>query len=106
VQVSGSSSTLVVEAFAVYLETRAAGSTHQFVATPQTVTIPNDVTIGIAGDWGTGDWRTVSNPAPSTDVRKKMAFLNPDVTIHLGDHFKSGQPLSVQNRPTEVAVQD
>ena len=24
----------------------------------------------------------------------------------LGDHFKSGQQLSVQNRPTEVAVQD
>ena len=24
----------------------------------------------------------------------------------LGDHFKSGQRLSVQNRPTEVAVQD
>ena len=24
----------------------------------------------------------------------------------LGDHFKSGQQLSLQNRPTEVAVQD
>ena len=26
--------------------------------------------------------------------------------LTLGDHFKSGQQLSVQNRPTEVAVQD
>jgi hypothetical protein len=26
--------------------------------------------------------------------------------LALGDHFKSGQQLSVQNRPTEVAVQD
>jgi len=26
--------------------------------------------------------------------------------LPLGDHFKSGQQLSVQNRPTEVAVQD
>jgi hypothetical protein len=26
--------------------------------------------------------------------------------LDLSDHFKSGQRLSVQNRPTEVAVQD
>jgi len=29
-----------------------------------------------------------------------------DISLVLGDHFKSGQQLSVQNRPTEVAVQD
>ena len=29
-----------------------------------------------------------------------------DVGVNLSDHFKSGQRLSLQNRPTEVAVQD
>jgi len=32
--------------------------------------------------------------------------LMPVAMYYLGDHFKSGQQLSVQNRPTEVAVQD
>jgi hypothetical protein len=28
------------------------------------------------------------------------------IWVVLSDHFKSGQRLSLQNRPTEVAVQD
>jgi hypothetical protein len=81
-----------VEAFAVFLESLLPiiGGKHPFVTSPQTIKISKDVTIGLAGDWGTGDWRTVANPAPSTDVRKHMAFLNPDITIHLGDVYYSG----------------
>jgi Calcineurin-like phosphoesterase len=77
------------EAFAVFLESLIVGK-HPFMAIPQTVPIPDTVTIALAGDWGTGDWRTASNPAPSTDVRTHMAFLQPDLAIHLGDVYYSG----------------
>jgi hypothetical protein len=81
-----------IEAFAVYLESLLPiiGGKHQFVNSPQTITIPNQVKIGIAGDWGTGEWRTVNNPAPSTKVGNAMANLHLDITIHLGDVYYSG----------------
>ena len=77
------------EALAVFLETIILGR-HPFVANPQTIQIPDSVQIGLVGDWGTGNWRTASNPAPSTDVGNHMAFLRPHFTIHLGDVYYSG----------------
>src|SRR6185437_13589382 len=81
-----------IEAFAVFLESLLPiiGGKHQFVNSPQAITIPNLVKIGIAGDWGTGEWRTVNNPAPSTKVGNAMANLHPHITIHLGDVYYSG----------------
>jgi hypothetical protein len=81
-----------IEAFAVFLESLLPiiGGKHPFISAPQTVIIPDQVRIGLAGDWATGDWRTASNPAPSTDVRNHMTLLRPDVTIHLGDVYYSG----------------
>lgn len=81
-----------VEGLAVFLESLLPliGGKHPFVTEPKTVIMPDQVKIGLAGDWGTGDWRTASNPAPSTDVRQHMTFLNPDVTIHLGDVYYAG----------------
>jgi len=35
-----------------------------------------------------------------------MAIIRQSPQRDVGDHFKSGQQLSVQNRPTEAAVQD
>jgi hypothetical protein len=77
------------EAFAVFLESLIAGK-HDFMADPATVPIPDLVQIGLAGDWGTGNWRTASNPAPSTDVASHMDLLRTDVTIHLGDVYYAG----------------
>jgi len=78
------------EASTVWLENLVLGK-HPFGnATPQTISMPNSVQIAMAGDWGTGDWRTAANPAPSTDVRKHMAFLQPHLTIHLGDVYYAG----------------
>ena len=77
------------EAFAVFLESVLTGK-HAFMANPATIAIPDTVQIGLAGDWGTGEWRTASNPAPSTDVASHMAFLRPHVTIHLGDVYYAG----------------
>ena len=78
------------EASASWLENLVLGK-HPFAdSTPQTISVPNSVQIAMAGDWGTGDWRTAANPAPSTDVRKHMAFLQPHLTIHLGDVYYAG----------------
>jgi len=78
------------EAGASWLENLALAK-HSFGdSTPQTISVPNSVQIAMAGDWGTGDWRTAANPAPSTDVRKHMAFLQPHLTIHLGDVYYAG----------------
>lgn len=77
------------EAFAVFLESLIAGK-HPFMANPRTIAIPDDVQIALAGDWGTGNWRTPSNPAPSTKVGQRMALLQPDLTIHLGDVYYAG----------------
>ncbi len=78
-----------VEAFAVFLESYFTGK-HPFMADPVVVPIPDDVRIALAGDWGTGDWRTASNPAPSADVARHMDFLQPELTIHLGDVYYAG----------------
>src|SRR5208283_732319 len=77
------------EAFAVFLESFITGK-HPFMAKPATIPIPDNVRIGLAGDWGTGDWRTASNPAPSADVARHMDFLKPQLTIHLGDVYYAG----------------
>ena len=78
------------EAAAVWLENLVLGKRPFADSTPQTISVPNSVQIAMAGDWGTGDWRTAANPAPSTDVRKHIAFLQPHLTIHLGDVYYAG----------------
>lgn len=78
------------EALAVFLETALFGSTHVFVTIPQTIQIPDTVQIGLAGDWGTGDWRPAPNLAPSTDVKNHLALLKAELTIHLGDVYYAG----------------
>jgi len=79
------------EAFAVYLESLLPlVGKHAFVNAPQSIAIPDQITIGIAGDWGTGDWRNPPNLAPSTDVGKHLEFLAADITIHLGDVYYAG----------------
>jgi hypothetical protein len=65
---------------------------HSFnIAPAAPIEIPDNVQIALAGDWGTGDWRdNKKNPAPSTDVRIHMNFLQPHLTIHLGDVYYAG----------------
>ncbi|HXJ95357.1 MAG TPA: metallophosphoesterase [Terriglobia bacterium] len=66
------------------------GGKHPFAQNPQIIQVPDDVEIALAGDFGTGDWRTPGNPAPSTNVRNQMQLLQPDITIHLGDVYYAG----------------
>ncbi|MGI0119276.1 metallophosphoesterase family protein [Zooshikella sp. RANM57] len=58
-----------------------------FNTSPVCQKIPDTVSIAVAGDWGTGNWRDKS---PSALVGKQMAKLNPDYTIHLGDVYYAG----------------
>jgi Calcineurin-like phosphoesterase len=79
-----------VEAFAVFLETQAFSGKHPFIANPPTIAIPDTVCIALAGDWGTGDWGTAANPAPSTKIKAQLVALKPDISIHLGDVYYAG----------------
>jgi hypothetical protein len=76
------------ESIACWLETMH--DHHPFNHDAQVIQIPDTVKIAIAGDWGCGDWRDASNPAPSTRVAARMAALKPDITIHLGDEYYAG----------------
>jgi hypothetical protein len=77
------------EAFAVFLESFFTGK-HPFMAIPAIVPIPDNVQIGLVGDWGTGDWGDPANPAPSTKVGQQVSGLRLDITIHLGDVYYAG----------------
>jgi hypothetical protein len=81
-----------IEALTVFLESLLPiiGGRHAFVTTPQIIQIPDTVQVALVGDWGTGDWRTAANPAPSTDVGNQLALLKPDLNIHLGDVYYAG----------------
>ena len=83
------------ETVAVWLENLNAR--YAFPTNPATIkvdaaTIGKDgpIRIAIAGDWGTGEWRTASNPAPGTDVARHISLFQPDITIHLGDVYYAG----------------
>jgi hypothetical protein len=78
------------ESIAVWLEHLVVGKYAFNSTTAPTIPIPDDVQIAMAGDWGTGDWRTSANPAPSTDVGNHIAFLQPHLTVHLGDVYYAG----------------
>lgn len=70
------------EQWLIHLDNKAP-----FNNNPQRIKIPNNLTIAIAGDWGTGEWRS---SAPSQKVAKQMEATNSDLTIHLGDVYYAG----------------
>jgi hypothetical protein len=78
-----------LEALAEWLENLSQPK-GPFNSSPTVVNIPDDVQIALAGDWGTGDWRTKTNPSPSTRVCDQIKVLNPHLTIHLGDVYYAG----------------
>jgi hypothetical protein len=80
-----------LEAVAIYFEYRILGKYCPFPSSlPDPIRIPDDVSIAMAGDWGTGNWGTETNPAPSTKIIKAISDQSPDYTIHLGDVYYAG----------------
>jgi len=62
---------------------------HPFPAgQPQPIQIPDQVTIALAGDFGTGNFG--DGDSPSTRISKLIPTLNPHITIHLGDVYYAG----------------
>jgi len=67
--------------------------------------------VGSDGKWSLMTDKDVSDLKALADSKHtNWTFANTDECSiwiqNLSDHFKSGQRLSLQNRPTEVAVQD
>ena len=58
-----------------------------FIQSPVVIDIPDEVSIAIVGDWGTGNWKT---DAPSENVCAQLKKLKADYTIHLGDVYYAG----------------
>jgi predicted phosphodiesterase len=65
-----------------------------FGTTPTLITMPNDVVLAIAGDWGTG---TTEADAPARSVANAMSDVRADYTVHLGDVYYAGTDTDEQN---------
>jgi len=79
------------EAAAIWMEHIVLGK-HAFPSgQPRVIPIPDDATIALAGDFGTGNWLGAATPAPAVKVAQAMAALHADYTIHLGDVYYAGQ---------------
>jgi hypothetical protein len=78
-------------AAAAWFEHLIAGKYSFPQGTPGVVSIPDQLTIAIAGDFGTGNWGTPANPAASTKIAARaIPGLAPNLTIHLGDVYYEG----------------
>jgi len=71
--------------------------------TPSVVSIPDQVSIAIAGDFGTGNWGTATDPAPSTKIGETwIPKQTPTLTIHLGDVYYEGSSSEETNNFVKV----
>lgn len=58
-----------------------------FATNPALMRMDSDVTLAIAGDWGTGPF---DSHAPAVAVANQMQLAQADFTIHLGDVYYAG----------------
>jgi hypothetical protein len=78
-------------AAAAWLERLILGNYPFPAGTPPVTNIDDEVSIALAGDFGTGNWGTTANPAASTKIGSQVIpGLAPDLTIHLGDVYYEG----------------
>ncbi|HSR50537.1 MAG TPA: metallophosphoesterase [Acidobacteriota bacterium] len=76
--------------FLFWLENAVDGDKVSFRTTPATIQIPDETTIGVVGDYGTGTWGDKASPA-----KQISDWLNQhpqDYFVHLGDIYYSGEP--------------
>ncbi len=65
-----------------------------FGTSPQVIAIPDQTTLALVGDWGTG----FSRGTGAADVADAIKKLKPDYTMHLGDVYYAGSPEEEQKR--------
>ncbi len=58
-----------------------------FRTTPAALTMENETTLAVVGDWGTGFY---DKNSPAENVAKVISGSLPDYTIHLGDVYYAG----------------
>ncbi|MET4085596.1 metallophosphoesterase [Bradyrhizobium sp. S3.5.5] len=59
------------------------------------ITIPDDATIGLIGDWGTGG-------IPARRLLQQLKDKKPDIIVHLGDIYFSGTPQECETNFEEI----
>ncbi len=77
-----------IEAAVVWLENFYATPPPFGDTDPIPLGLPDNVTLALSGDWGTGTFDNPSNP--SLKIANLIAALQPDVTVHLGDVYYAG----------------
>ncbi len=70
-----------------------------FANDPAVFTMPNQVTIAIAGDWGTGYYE---DDTPAEGVANAMSAAAPQITVHLGDEYYAGTPDEEQSKLVDL----
>ena len=84
------------KSFLNYLTTSRVPFPTHLTSTVKTFSwMPEQVTLAVAGDWGTGI-------APAISIGGYIAKRNPDYTIHLGDVYYSGLPEEESSRLIEL----
>ncbi|MES2950534.1 MAG: metallophosphoesterase [Pseudomonadota bacterium] len=68
-----------------------------FANTPALLDMPNDVVLGVVGDWGTGAFEP---NAAATKVAQQVGKAHPDYTVHLGDVYYAGTGEEEENYMT------
>lgn len=82
-------------AAAAWLEHLILGKYLFPAGTPPVTKIEDEISIALAGDFGTGNWGTAANPATSTKIGSKMIpGLSPYLTIYLDDVYYEAAPIS------------
>lgn len=69
---------------------------------PAVVTIPDQTSIALVGDWGTGHYDYPNPQTPSQQVNAAIAKHNPDYAIHLGDVYYAGTSQEEQKNFLEI----
>ena len=64
----------------------------RFGKRPRVAKLPNQVVIGIVGDWGTGFQVRYQGRNPAFKVMRSLLAQRPDYIVHLGDVYYSGTP--------------
>jgi hypothetical protein len=77
-----------VEAAGIWLEHFILGKQKFPAGQPGILPMPDQVTLAIAGDWGTGNF--APEPSPAFKIKDFIPTLNPHYTIHLGDVYYAG----------------
>ncbi len=77
---------------------RFAHNKAPFATSPAVIQIPDETTLALVGDWGTGFCKGTGAAGVADAVKKSK----PDYTVHLGDVYYAGNPNEEQERFVQV----